>query len=253
MLPAGVELILASNPGPMTLEGTCTWRVDGEFPVVVDPGPLDEVHLRAVAALGPISAIVLTHGHPDHREGAGRLHELSGAPVAAWTRTWCVDSEPLRNGSRVGDLTVLHTPGHTSDSICLVRPGADPSVFTGDTLLGRGSTVVMHPDGSLTDYEASLLRLRRLTDATPGLRMLPGHGPALGLLRTVVDEQQAHRARRTRAVADAVTAGAASADDIVLALYGPLEPPLRTAALCTVRATLAYLGTDASELSAPGD
>src|SRR3954451_6705135 len=82
-LPGWVTLVRAPNPGPMTLDGTNTWvlRAPGGGAIVVDPGPLDEGHLRAVAGLGPVAAILLTHGHEDHTEGVPRLAELTGAPV----------------------------------------------------------------------------------------------------------------------------------------------------------------------------
>ncbi|MDQ3502900.1 MAG: MBL fold metallo-hydrolase, partial [Actinomycetota bacterium] len=79
-------VVLAPNPGPMTLEGTNTWvlQAPGEDScLVVDPGPLDEAHLAAVAAAGPVVVVLLTHGHADHSAGAGRLAELTGAPVRA--------------------------------------------------------------------------------------------------------------------------------------------------------------------------
>lgn len=252
LLPDGVQLLVAPNPGPMTLEGTCTWRIDGAEPVVVDPGPLHEGHLRAVADLGPVSCIVLTHAHADHVDGAARLHELTGAPVAAYAPELCVGRSPLRDGDRVGRLQVVHTPGHTADSICLLMDGA---LVTGDTLLGRGSTVVMHPDGSTTDYLASLGRLRDVARDRPDLRVLPGHGPALASLAEVVEGQLAHREQRVREVEAAVRAGAKSAQAVVASVYGQLDPVLHRAALLTVRATLAHLGVTLAsneEVSGPG-
>src|SRR5207248_7441305 len=119
--------LLAPNPGPMTLDGTNTWLLrepGGESVVVVDPGPLDEGHLARIAGAGPIALIVLTHGHPDHADGAGRLRELTGAPIVARSPELCVDAAPLvsndaREVASVGWLTVL-TPGHSSDSVCLL-------------------------------------------------------------------------------------------------------------------------------------
>ena len=150
--------LLAPNPGPMTLEGTNTWvlREPGEQRcVVIDPGPLDAGHLEAIAAHGPIALIVLTHGHHDHAEGAPRLHEMTGAPVTARAARLCIDADPLPDGKHgavagVDWLTVL-TPGHSSDSVCF-HLEADRALLTGDTVLGRGTTVVAHPDGRLADY-----------------------------------------------------------------------------------------------------
>src|SRR4051812_29978240 len=111
--------LLAPNPGPMTLDGTNTWvlREPGEEScVVVDPGPLDESHLRRIVELGPVAMIVLTHGHFDHAEAAPRLHELTGAPVVARDPNLCISAPPLADDDRremagIDWLTVL-TPGH---------------------------------------------------------------------------------------------------------------------------------------------
>src|SRR5205823_3341063 len=150
--------VLAPNPSPMTLEGTNTWvlREPGSKAcVVVDPGPLDESHLRAVANHGPVALIVLTHGHPDHAEGAPRLHELTRAPGTAHRASLCIGSDPLPEGRHVAvdgvDWLTVVTPGHSSDSVCFLLD-ADRALLTGDTVLGRGTTVVAHPDGRLVDY-----------------------------------------------------------------------------------------------------
>src|SRR6185437_6713801 len=150
--------------------------------IVVDPGPLDERHLGVVAgAAGAVPMILLTHGHPDHSAGAARLHELTGAPVLALDPAHQLGSEGLAEGAVVSaagvTIEVWATPGHTADSLCFVL-GADadaPAVLTGDTILGRGSTVVAHPDGVLADYMASLRRLASLA----GVTVLPGHGAEL--------------------------------------------------------------------------
>ena len=193
--------LLAPNPSPMTLDGTNTWvlREPGATgSVVVDPGPLDEGHLARVAEHGPVRLIVLTHGHLDHSEGAARLHELTGAPVLARDRALCIGIEPMREGKAspvdgVEWLTVL-TPGHSSDSVCLVLP-ADRALLTGDTVLGRGTTVVAHPDGRLGEYLDSLQRLRDLADTDIDV-LLPGHGPVLDSPADVLDYYLRHRQER---------------------------------------------------------
>ncbi|MCU1588087.1 MAG: beta-lactamase domain protein, partial [Frankiales bacterium] len=141
-------VILAPNPGPMTLDGTNTWvlRAPGhDDSVVVDPGPLDEAHLQAVAAANPV-LIVLTHRHFDHSEGAQRLHDLTSAPVLSLDPAFTIGGESLTtDGESFGgagvNLTVIHTPGHSSDSLSL-HLVEDDAVLTGDTILGRGTTVV---------------------------------------------------------------------------------------------------------------
>jgi glyoxylase-like metal-dependent hydrolase (beta-lactamase superfamily II) len=238
--------MLAPNPGPMTLDGTNTWvlREPGfDAGVVVDPGPLHEEHLAAVVALGPVAMIVLTHGHPDHAEGAARFREMTGAPITARDAALCVDSEPLRADSvshvaSVEWLTVV-TPGHSSDSVCFVLPG-DRALLTGDTILGRGTTVVAHPDGRLADYLDSLQRLRDIADDDIDV-LLPGHGPTLHNPIAVLDYYLAHRQERLDQVRDALAAGAASAKDVVRRVYADVDEVLWPAAERSVRAQLDYL------------
>ncbi|MBV9293053.1 MAG: MBL fold metallo-hydrolase [Frankiales bacterium] len=238
--------LLAPNPGPMTLDGTNTWvlREPGsEDAVVVDPGPLDETHLARVADHGPVRLIVLTHGHPDHSEGAARLHELTGAPVVARDRAWCIGADPLTEGPRqdvagLDWLTVL-TPGHSSDSVCLLLQ-ADRALLTGDTILGRGTTVVAHPDGRLADYLDSLHRLRDLA-AAEVTALLPGHGPVLDAPLEVLDYYLAHRKERLEQVRAAVADGATDAGAVVRTVYADVDPVLWPAAEKSVQAQLDYL------------
>lgn len=240
--------LLAPNPGPMTLDGTNTWvlREPGRDEcVIVDPGPLDESHLARVAEHGPVALIVLTHGHFDHAEGAGRLHELTGAPVVARDPSLCIGGDPLAGDavqemSGVEWLTVL-TPGHSSDSICLLLR-ADRALLTGDTVLGRGTTVVAYPDGQLADYLDSLQRLRDLADEDLDI-VLPGHGPVLDKPVEVLDYYLEHRRERLEQVRAAVAAGAAEPMDVVRTVYADVDPELWPAAEKSVRAQLDYLAT----------
>jgi glyoxylase-like metal-dependent hydrolase (beta-lactamase superfamily II) len=248
---AGV--LLAGNPSQMTLEGTNTWllRAPGEQPcVVVDPGPADEGHLAAVAAAGPVAAILLTHGHPDHSAGARRLHELTGAAVRALDPAHRLGAEGLGDGDVVAaagiELRVLGTPGHTADSLCFLASGPDgpPAVLTGDTVLGRGTTVVAHPDGRLADYLDSLRRLRGLG----ALAVLPGHGPELADLAAAADAYLAHRQQRLDQVRAALAelGPDATARAVVERVYAEVDPVLWWAAELSVRAQLDYLaGADA--------
>ncbi len=249
---ASASVLLAPNPGPMTLDGTNTWvlRAPGEADcLVVDPGPLDEGHLAAVAAAGAVQLIVLTHGHADHSEGAARLAELTGAPVLSMDPQWTTQGlEPLRtDGETVGvtglDVTVIRTPGHTSDSVSLLLAEADGTraVLTGDTVLGRGTTVVAHPDGVLGDYLASLERLRELGDAT----VLPGHGPELPSAGRAAAHYLEHRRARLEQVRRAVADGARTAPEVVEVVYADVDRVLWPAAELSVRAQLQHLGLPA--------
>lgn len=236
--PSWARLIRANNPSPMTLEGTNTWVIEGwvlgvaDGSVVVDPGPLEEAHLEAVAACGPVELVLLTHRHPDHAEGAQRFAELTGADVQ--------DRDDFDvDGRLVAGVQVLHTPGHTGDSVSFVidAGGEEPGVLTGDTILGRGSTVVAHPDGNLRSYLSSLDRLGRLGD----IPVLPGHGPVLPSASVAAAAYLAHRAERLDQVRAARAAGDQTPAAIVRKVYAGVDPALWPAAELSVRAQLAYL------------
>lgn len=238
---AGV--VLAPNPGPMTLDGTNTWLLrdpGSESAVVVDPGPLIENHLQAVAAHGPVAVILLTHGHFDHSEGAARLAELTGAPVRALDPRHRLGDEGLVDGDVVAaaglEVRVAATPGHSSDSLSFVLPDA---VLTGDTILGRGTTVVAHPDGVLADYLDSLRLLRDLGDVT----VLPGHGPELPAAGAAAQYYLDHRQQRLAQVRAALDAGATTPRQVVEVVYADVDRVLWPAAEMSVRAQLEYLAT----------
>ncbi|HEU5271098.1 MAG TPA: MBL fold metallo-hydrolase [Jatrophihabitans sp.] len=242
-------VVLADNPSPMTLDGTNTWLLRDDparrSAVVVDPGPLDEAHLQAVlAAAGSVPLILLTHGHPDHAEGARRFAELTGAPVYALDPAHRYGGEGLTEGMVLGGagvrIEVWRTPGHTADSLCFLLPptGSHRVVLTGDTILGRGTTVVAHPDGVLADYLASLRRLATLA----GVTVLPGHGPELPDAGAAASQYLAHREQRLDQVR-AVLAELpdASPEQVVERVYAEVDRALWPAAELSVRAQLAYL------------
>jgi glyoxylase-like metal-dependent hydrolase (beta-lactamase superfamily II) len=230
----------------MTLEGTNSWLLrapDSPGCVVVDPGPDDEGHLRRLAGYGPVVQVLLTHGHPDHAAGAKTFAELTGAPVRALDPALRLGDEGLAEGDVVDaagvEVRVIATPGHSADSLCFTLP-ADDAVLTGDTVLGRGTTVVAHPDGRLADYLSSLRRLRRLADAGVGT-LLPGHGPVLADAVATLDYYLAHREERLEQVRAALDAGARSARDVVETVYADVDRALWPAAELSVRAQLDYL------------
>jgi glyoxylase-like metal-dependent hydrolase (beta-lactamase superfamily II) len=242
-----VSRLLAPNPGPMTLDGTNTWVLQepgSDRRVVVDPGPLEKGHVEQVASLGPIALVVLTHGHFDHCESAPRLHELTGAPVVGRDPALCIDAEPLSESTgrtAVAGLEwlTLLTPGHSSDSISLVLE-VDRALFTGDTVLGRGTAVVAHPDGRLGPYLDSLQRLRDLAGVGVDL-ILPGHGPVLDRPLEVLDHYLAHRQERLDQVRSALAAGDTDPDAIVARVYADVDRVLWPAARQSVLAQLDYL------------
>ncbi|MER5507927.1 MBL fold metallo-hydrolase [Streptomyces sp. NPDC002766] len=244
--------VLAPNASAMTLDGTNTWILaepDSDLAVVVDPGPLDEGHLRAVvdtaeAAGKRIALTLLTHGHPDHAEGASRFAELTATRVRALDPALRLGDEGLAAGDVVAvgglELRVVPTPGHTSDSLCFHLP-ADRAVLTGDTVLGRGTTVVAHPDGRLGDYLDSLRRLRSLTVDDGVHTVLPGHGPVLEDAQGAVEFYLAHRAHRLAQVETAVEDGYDTPSQVVAHVYADVDRSLWPAAELSVRAQMDYL------------
>jgi glyoxylase-like metal-dependent hydrolase (beta-lactamase superfamily II) len=244
-LPTWATLVRAPNPGPMTLDGTNTWilRAPGAPGcVIVDPGPDDEGHLAELAGVAPVELIIVTHRHPDHLDGVERLVDLLGGdvPVAAAAPELCRGTTPLIDGERreIAGLTILimATPGHTSDSVCLVVNAE--GVLTGDTILGRGTTIIAWPDGDLGAYLASLDRL----GALDGVPVMPGHGPVLADCGQIARDYRAHREDRLNQVRAALAAGARTPAEVVVAVYPDLDPALVPAAEWTVRAALAHIG-----------
>lgn len=249
---ARARCVLAPNPSAMTLDGTNTWIVaepGSDLAVVIDPGPLDEGHLRnvidTVERVGKrVDLTLLTHGHPDHAEGAARFAELTRTPVRALDPELRLGDEGLEAGDVVTtgglELRVVPTPGHTADSLSFHLP-ADRAVLTGDTVIGRGTTVVAHPDGKLGDYLDSLRRLRSLTVDDGVATVLPGHGPVLEDAQGAVEYYLAHRAKRLAQVETAVEAGHRTAQAVVEAVYADVDRSLWPAAELSVRAQLDYL------------
>ena len=223
----------------MTLDGTNTWvlRAPGRRPaVVVDPGPLDEGHLAAVAAHGPVAAILVTHGHPDHVEGAA-------AARRADRRRRC---DP-----RLVDARAFDGVGRRLRSRCWPRPGTPPtrsaswsrpatsgSIFTGDTILGRGTTVVAWPDGDLGDYLASLELLAALRADAGRCRGTARRWPTAprppGSIWPTGGPGSTRSGRRSRPARDTPA-------DVVDVVYADVDPALWSAAEWSVRAQLDYL------------
>jgi glyoxylase-like metal-dependent hydrolase (beta-lactamase superfamily II) len=248
---ARARCVLAPNPSPMTLDGTNTWLIaepGSASAVVVDPGPHDEGHLRRVCDVTSqagqrVQLIVLTHGHSDHSAGAGRLAELTGAPVRAVDPAHRLGADGLVSGDVVTaggcELRVIATPGHSPDSVCLELP-ADGAVLTGDTVLGRGTTVIAG-DGNLGDYLGSLDRLRALADEANLTALLPGHGPLLADPAATLDFYLTHRAERLAEIQAALAAGDTTPAQIVARVYADVDRELWPFAQWSVRAQLGYL------------
>jgi len=242
------QLVRADNPNMMTLDGTNTWilRAPGsDTSVVVDPGPLDEGHLASVIAVaGTVELVLYTHHHFDHTECIDRFAELTGAPARALGEEFCRDAEPLTDGELLDAaglaLEAVAVPGHTTDSLAILVTD-DGSLLTGDTVLGRGTTVIAWPDGVLGPYLDSLAHIRELVLEGAAARFLPGHGPVVEDPLPVIDFYLEHRAERLDQVRAAMSAGATTPDEVVAVVYADVGQHLWPAAELSVRAQLDYL------------
>ena len=248
------EVLLADNPGPMTLEGTNTYLVPsrvGSTAALIDPGPATARHLAAIReALGrsgrELSTIVLTHQHADHSELLATAEDWApGVPVHAVLPEFSRYAEAVVQGQEIvfgegpGDtLRVELTPGHTRDSISL-RLGE--VLFSGDTVLGRGTTVVTHPEGSLAAYLHSLDRLLGLARSGEVTRIAPGHGPVVEDPTLVLEGYVRHRHERLDQITAARNSGAEDVEAIIDRVYPDLDARLRFAARQSVLAQLEYL------------
>ncbi|MFC7504464.1 MBL fold metallo-hydrolase [Nocardioides sp. GCM10030258] len=254
--------VLAPNPGIMTLDGTNTWilREPGaDRSIVVDPGPLHDDHLDAVAAVaGQVEAVVVTHHHLDHTEAARSFAERMGCGVRGLDPDQCWRSEPIVDGEVLSvaglQVEVLTTPGHTSDSVSLLVE-ADGALLTGDMVLGRGTTVIVHPDGDLGSYFDSIAKMRALVTDGRAQSLWPAHGPVLPDAAAVLDHYVVHRRERLAQVEAALGRLGLSpaqlppdvAEDpdlprkVVEVVYADVDESLWVAAEWSVRAQLSYL------------
>jgi len=254
MIPSFISLVRADNPGPMTLEGTNTWVIAAPSgALVIDPGPLMQEHLDAVALAtdGKVAGIFLTHGHSDHSEGAERLSEMVKAPVFARLPEFTSkDATPLIDGLQINDsevhFRVIATPGHTADSITFfAERGSDTGLFTGDTILGRGSSIVAYPDGSVGPYLASLHALSEMLGSRNAVPLLPGHGPVNESSLPVVDQYLAHRLERVGEVRAAMARGITDVEGITNEVYSNVPENVKWAAALSVQAQVAYINESA--------
>lgn len=254
--------VLAPNAGPMTLDGTNTWLLGAPSTrgvAIVDPGPADEAHWAAVeAALDAADkrpeTILLTHGHLDHSAGAFLFAERTGCNVRALDPRHRLGDEGLVGGDSFDVdgtvIDVVSTPGHSSDSLSFVLRD-DLSMLTGDTVLGRGTTVVAYPDGQLGAYLDSLNRLAEVVDHHGLTAILPGHGPVLSQPAVVIAAYLAHRNERLAQVerawrelgADSSADDDSVAQEVVARVYSDVPRSVWPAALLSVRAQLDFLSS----------
>ena len=238
----------------MTGTGTNTYVVDDRAGsvAVIDPGPDDPPHLRAILAAvgqrGHLVAILVTHRHLDHLPAARPLSERTGAPICGH-RDLPGRDRPVADGEVCfAGLRGLETPGHTDDSLSFWDP-AQRALFTGDLVAGAGTVIVDEQPGALGRYMASLDRLRALGPST----IYPGHGPTVADGLAKLDEYLAHRRQREQQVIDVLQArGRASVDELVEAIYPDVQPALVPMAARNVRAHLHKLADEGRAVDGAG-
>jgi glyoxylase-like metal-dependent hydrolase (beta-lactamase superfamily II) len=259
-----VVVALGQNPGAFTGPGTNTYLVGtGPRRILLDTGEGRAEYLpvldRALARAGGVSIqeIVLTHGHPDHMGGVVAVLDRYG-PLRVSKRPWPgvderypVDVTPLADGDRVtcegATLRAIHTPGHAEDHLCF-RLEEEGSLFSGDNVLGVGTTVIPPRGGDLLDYMTSL---DRLLAERPGA-IYPAHGPRIADGTAKIREYIDHRLAREREILDALRTGLECVPDVVKRVYAAYPEALHAAAGWSVTAHLLKLEREGRVRREPG-
>ncbi len=228
----------------MTGEGTNTYLYGADPCVVIDPGPDGEEHLEKVRAAaeerGGVGMVLLTHTHGDHADGAERLAEMAAAGSAS---RWPPVVLPA-DGEEHGGLRAVATPGHAVDHVCFLT--ADGVCFSGDLVLGEGSTFVPPDGGSLTAYMDSLRRIQ-----AESLELIcPGHGPWITDPAAKLAEYVEHREMRERRLLAALDRGERSREALLAEAWSDVPDQIRPAAALVMEAHLQKL---AAEGRLPGD
>lgn len=254
-------MLRAGNRSPMTLDGTRTFILGAQRPVVIDPGPDDVAHLAALERLlgdAEPAAILLTHGHSDHAGNAIALAERTGAPILMGrgaprppfaeesVARWLADHDVVEFDG--GALDAISTPGHAPEHLCFVyrHPDGRRALFAGDLFLGVGdTTLVSYPAGNVAAYLRSLDVVTRLAPYV----IYPAHGPPLRRPERTIARYRAHRMQRIAAVREALRSHPeAGAEALVERVYGAdLDPRLHRAALGSIQAMLVYLTAETGD------
>ena len=273
-LAPGIRRIVCDNGGPFTFHGTNTYLIGEGSLAVLDPGPVDDNHFRAItAAIGSaaVSHILVSHTHMDHSPLAERLQQETGAatfafgphraardlhlgelnPLDASADTSFVPDHALRHGEQIEgedwQLTALHTPGHTANHMAFAMDGTD-YLFSADQVMGWATSIVAPPDGNMRDYMASLDILLDQPQQT----YFPGHGGRIDQAHKFVRALRAHRKMREQAVLDQVRKGRQTIPDMVAVIYRSTDPRLHGAAGLSVLAHLEDL-VRCGKVTADGD
>ena len=241
-----IRALLAPNPGPFTLDGTQTYLLGDT--AVLDPGPAIESHVDAIrAAMPQLRTILITHRHADHAPAALPLKAATGARIIAPRNVLDEVDQRVSGGEVLSiegeQIEVIATPGHTNEHVCYLTSEGD--LFTGDTILGFGTTTIFPPDGHMGDYLRSLRTLR----ARNPKRIYPAHGPVREDAVALIDEYIAHRLAREQQVLEAMNAGAKTPAEMRARIYPTLDARLHQAAEIQIEAHLVKLREEGAGLS----
>ncbi len=259
-LDKGILRLTVNNPSAFTFHGTNSYIIGTDTLAIIDPGPDDEAHYRALletVAGRPVSHIFVSHTHRDHSPLAQRLKQELGALTVAEgphrpARPYHAGEVNLLEASADTDfmpdlvladsatiegdgwaLEGLHTPGHAANHMAFALKGKD-ILFSADHVMAWATSIVAPPDGSMSDYMASLEKLLARDDAV----YLPGHGGAVTKPAAFVRGLRAHRKMRERAILERIMQGDRTISDMVKAIYRDTDPRLHGAAALSVLAHL---------------
>jgi glyoxylase-like metal-dependent hydrolase (beta-lactamase superfamily II) len=261
-LTPGVVRIVANNPGPFTFKGTNTYIVGSQDLALIDPGPEDPAHLKAILEfIGErrLSHVLITHTHRDHTDGLPALLAATGAKTVGYGRrartrgtkgtspsgSEFVDQDfipdvPLVDSGRLAGngwaFTAIHTPGHAPDHLCFALEGSTV-LFSGDHVMGWNTSVIAPPEGNMGDYMRALEVLKGRDDQV----YFPGHGGQIAEPQRMVKAFLLHRRMREQAILDCIRDGNNVIKTIVPVIYRDLNPKLLNAAALSVQAHVEHL------------
>lgn len=244
-LAEGLVAVTAPNASPMTFTGSRSYILGDHEVAIIDPGPADFTHLEAlkrVIAGRRVSHIIVTHSHVDHSPLARKLSEAYDAPVLGFGPSGAGMSTVMQGLTKLGGgegvdlefapdilvadggfikgegwaLEAVHTPGHMSNHLCFAW---ENSLFSGDHVMGWSTTLVSPPDGDLTQFMASMQRLKQRNET----RYFPGHGAVLENAEEMVAFQIAHRLDRESQILAALPG---HVSEITAKVYVGLDPRL---------------------------